>query len=112
MQQKWSWSGRVYIDASGRSELLCNVTLVDATENRGMMGFKLAMAAMEHLDFPSFHNVVDLETILRACKPPIQYARLAPQDVKLDGKVMVTLAQYMMKKQKVCLKCYVCFYLR
>jgi hypothetical protein len=77
-----------------------------------MMGFKLATASMEHLDFPSFHNVVDLEAILRSCKPPIQYARLAPQDTNSDGKAMVTLAQYMVKKQKVCHKHCICFYFR
>jgi hypothetical protein len=100
--KKWTWSGRVYIDAAGGSaEPLCNVTFLDATERPGM-SFSLAIGSMEHLDFPSFHDVIDLQAILRACKLPLQYARLAPQEVT-DGKAMITLAKYMVKKQKVCL---------
>lgn len=99
----WTWSGRVYIDAAGaRSEPLCDVTFLDATENAGMR-FSIVMAAMDHLDFPSFHDVIDLEAILRACKPPLQYARLAPQEAK-DEKAMIIFAKYMVKKQKVCFK--------
>jgi hypothetical protein len=106
IQKKWSWSGHVYIHAAGgRSEPLCDVTFLDATENTGMR-FSIAMGSMDQLDFPSFHDVVDLEAILRACNPPLQYARLAPQEAK-DEKVMITLAKYMVKKQKVCHK--LCF---
>jgi hypothetical protein len=64
------------------------------------MTFSVAIGSMEHLDFPSFHDIIDLEAILRACKPPLQYARLAPQEVT-DGKAMITLGKYMVKKQQV-----------
>jgi hypothetical protein len=101
IQKKWSWSGGVYIDAGGRSEPLCNVTLLDATENTGMR-FSVAIGSMDHLDFPSFHSVLDLQAILRACNPPLQYARLAPKEEAKDGKAMITLAKYMMKTQTVC----------
>jgi len=107
--KKWSWSGPVYIDATGsRSEPLCNVNFLDATEHMGMR-FSVVMGSMDFLDFPSFHNVVDLEAILRVCKPPLQYARLAPREAK-DGKAMITLAKYMVKKEKVCLYLY-CLYI-
>ena len=99
IQKKWTWSGRVYIDVGARSEPLCNVTFLDATENTGMR-FSIAMGPMDRLDFPSFHDVTDLDAILRACHPPLQYARLAPQGAK-DEKAMFTVAKYMVMKQKV-----------
>lgn len=103
IQKKWSWSGCVYIDAAGgRSEPLCNATLLDATENTGMR-FSIAMGSMDHLDFPGFHNILDLNAILRACNPPLQYARLAPKEEAKDGKAMITLAKNMVKKQTVIL---------
>jgi hypothetical protein len=101
IQKKWSWSGNIYIDAAGRSELLCKATFLDATENPGMR-FSVAIGSVDHLDFPSFHSVFDLQAILRACNPPLQYARLAPQKEATDGKAMITLAKYMVKKQTVC----------
>lgn len=92
----------MYLDRTDdNSKPLCDATLCDATEPLPLgLRFSVVLASSDHLDFSSFHDVLDLPSILRACKGIQQIARLAPREKK-DTPNLRTLITYMSKKQKV-----------
>ncbi|KAF8078396.1 hypothetical protein FPV67DRAFT_1557732 [Lyophyllum atratum] len=100
--KKWTWSGGVFTEAK-TSEPVFNVTFVDATEPvHGGMPFSVALAQVEHLDFTSFHDAVDLDAIISACKGVHQFARLEPKESQ-DIRPLQIFSTYMVKMQKIVL---------
>ncbi|KAG5648146.1 hypothetical protein DXG03_006100 [Asterophora parasitica] len=98
----WSWSGGVYTEDEP-SKPIFNVTFFDVTRHvEGGMRFSVALSSMDRLVFPSFHDVNDLDTILRACDGVHQFARLGPQGSD-DVEALGLFSTYMAKMQKTVL---------
>ncbi|KAF5377681.1 hypothetical protein D9615_005211 [Tricholomella constricta] len=98
--KKWSWSGSVFTEAKP-SEPVFNVTFYDVTEHmQGGMRFSVALSSMNRLDFTSFHDAVDLDSILLACDGVHQFARLGPKGND-DVEPLQIFSTYMAKMQKV-----------
>jgi hypothetical protein len=97
--KKWKWSGKLFFEGQ-ESNPVCNVTLCDANEPSGIR-FNFFIDNWDRLVFPSFHDIVDLDSVLVACKPPTHIARLAPADPQ-DYGPMTTLSIHIVKYRKVC----------
>jgi len=64
------------------------------------MRFSVALDLSDRLEFPTFHDMVDLPVILQACGPPLQYARVIPKDGQ-DIENFEVFQTYMTKHRKV-----------
>ncbi|GLB33577.1 hypothetical protein LshimejAT787_0104610 [Lyophyllum shimeji] len=100
--KRWTWSGGVFSEAKP-SEPIFHATFSDATEPvQGGMRFSIALATMDRLYLPSFHDAADLDSILPACKGPHQFARLGPKEND-DVQPLQIFSTYMSKMQKIIL---------
>ncbi|KAG5639362.1 hypothetical protein H0H81_003506 [Sphagnurus paluster] len=99
--KRWSWSGPVFTEA--KTSELFNVTFFETTKIiEGGMRFSVALATTEKLEFLSFHDIADLDSILLACDGIHQLARVGPEgnDDVLPLQIFCT---YMVKMQKMVL---------
>lgn len=87
IQKKWSWTGTLAVKLENEWDSLCSVEITDSIcRVRDGMPFSV-MGDMDDLRFESLHEFVDVETVLKACRPATQLARLIPQKNQNKNKL-------------------------
>ncbi|KAG6850314.1 hypothetical protein H0H93_014889 [Arthromyces matolae] len=102
IKQPWTWTGDVFT-LNDLFKPIFSAGFYDVTASKpDCLGFKVALATLDHLNFDSFHNAVDLNSILAACQGVHQFARLGPKGTT-DVRPLEIFGAYMSKMQKVVL---------
>ncbi|KAG6831266.1 hypothetical protein H0H92_011776 [Tricholoma furcatifolium] len=98
--QLWTWSGPVFTEDE-LAKPAFEAKFCDATASiNGGLNLRVALAPMDRLRFPTFHDAVDLKAFLPACQVVHQFARFVPKEDK-DAEPLGLFSKYMAKMQKV-----------
>ncbi|KAG6814601.1 hypothetical protein H0H92_000130 [Tricholoma furcatifolium] len=100
-QRNWTWSGEVFTK-NDQSKAAFSVTFCDVTTSvSGGLAFEAVLpVTTNRLDFPAFHNAVDLNLILSTCRGVHQWARLEAKE-NPDVEILASFGAYMAKMQMI-----------
>lgn len=103
IQKKWAWDGELFVE-SGPTEAskLCSIRMTDATAHRpdGLRINICFNAETSILRLQKFHNLFDINIILRACAPIQQFCKIFHQ-TEVDLDAFKALSAYMARKRVV-----------
>ncbi|KAG6861207.1 hypothetical protein C0995_002556 [Termitomyces sp. Mi166 len=99
-QPPWTWSGNVFTETNPSKPVFA-ATFYDVTAFvNGGLRLSVTMANMDRLHFSSFHDAVDLYSMLLACQGAHQFARLGPKS-NVDAEAFGIFSTYMAKMRKL-----------
>ena len=84
--KKWKWVGDLFIDtAPDRAEKICTVALSDATDvPQNGLRFSIIFTSVESIRIKKRLNIEELDTMLSACGPVLQLAKLRADNVHYE----------------------------
>ncbi|KAF5373542.1 hypothetical protein D9758_000846 [Tetrapyrgos nigripes] len=101
ISKKWKWTGKIELQREDEVVVLCEeATLTDTTQvvPQGMPFLVAMPEALKSIRFTSFLQLDHLDSVLLACKPVQQLARLSAED-DAGKKALGKLARFISAKQ-------------